>query len=122
MLTCVDTHNETEKEEGLLKYNPFVALSPQSAVTLNYAMHTGATKLLSAPSRIESTCVVFAYASDCASLDYQFNSRVAPSQGFDRLADDFNHPLLLLILLALAATVLWLRGMHLRKELNASWK
>lgn len=97
-----------------------MTLNPLSTTTLNYALQHGATRLLSSSSRVESTSVVLAFGDD--TLDLQCNSHVTPSQGFDRLAADFNHPLLLTILGGLGLAVLWLRSMHLKKELHSHWK
>ena len=50
-----------------------------------------------------------------------FFSRVSPSQGFDVLASDFNHPLLILLLVLLAFGVYALKRIHVAKTLKQSW-
>ena len=66
--------------------------------------------------RLESTSLVLIYGG----LDIFF-SRISPSQGFDVLASDFNHPLLIFLLLMLAFGVFALKRIHVAKTLKQSW-
>lgn len=107
-----------EKEEGLTKYNPFLVLNPYSALTHNYTLlGPGATQIVSTPSALESTSLVLSFGGG---VDFHVN-RALPSQGFDMLSSDFNHALLVVILLALAATVWFLRRMHQKKQMRTIW-
>ncbi len=111
----------SEKEEGLQKYNPFLFLSPYTALTFDYALNEGARgpgHIMSAAAGLESSCQVVSFGGD--GVDLQVN-RAMPSQGFDMLASDFNHALLVAILGALGAAVLVLRRMHQRKQIGAIW-
>ncbi len=111
--------SQSEKEEGLAKYSPFLVLSPVTALTYNYALAgRGAARIVSAASNLESSSLVLSFGG--GSLDLHLN-RALPSQGFDLLASDFNHALLLSILSALGGAVLVLRRMHQRKHLGAVW-
>jgi hypothetical protein len=107
-----------EKEEGLLKYNPFLVMSPYSALTYNYTLlGHGASQIVSAPSSLESSSLVLSFGGG---VDFQVN-RALPSQGFDMLSSDFNHTLLVSILMILAAAVLVLRRMHQKKQMKTIW-
>lgn len=66
--------------------------------------------------RLESTSLVLIYGG----LDLFF-SRISPSQGFDVLASDFNHPLLIFLLLVLFLGVMALKRVHVTKTLKQSW-
>lgn len=101
-----------------MKYTPFLILNPLNAVTHNYSLPGGAACILSAASKLESSSLVLSFGGD--TVDMQLN-RVMPSQDFDLLASDFNHPLLVAILLALAVAVLFLRSLKHKKHLNTVW-
>lgn len=108
--------SQFEKEEGLYQYNPFVHFNPLTSVTYDNAIEGGIQKIVSSPTRLESTSLVLSFGG----LDVHFN-RVMPSQGFDSLASDFNHPLLLLILASLAVAVYMLKTLSYNKTLNQNW-
>jgi hypothetical protein len=107
---------QAEKAEGLQKYSPFILFNPQTAVTLDYSVKGGINKIISTPSKLESTSLVLSFGS----LDIQFN-RVTPSQGFDLLSDDFNHSLLVAILTALGCGVFMVKKMYKKKSLGQAW-
>jgi hypothetical protein len=109
----------TEKQEGLMKYSPFLILDAQtSAITHNYSLSSGPSTIVSAPSSLESTSLVFSFGGSC--IDFHL-SRVLPSRGFDILPSNFNHSLLLLILVALVVAVLVLRRVNANKRLSQLW-
>ena len=66
--------------------------------------------------RLESTSLVLVFGG----IDIYF-SRISPSQGFDVLASDFNHPLLIFLLLILALGIFALKRVHVAKTLKQSW-
>mmetsp|Transcript_16375 Transcript_16375/g.15694 ORF Transcript_16375/g.15694 Transcript_16375/m.15694 type:complete len:1227 (-) Transcript_16375:96-3776(-) len=105
-----------EKEEGLFQYNPFIHIMPQQALTQDSRVAGEAVHVLTASVRLESTSLVLVFGG----LDIFF-TRASPSQGFDVLASDFNHPLLIFLLLILAIAVLGLRNIHNSKTLKQSW-
>lgn len=109
---------KAEKEEGLQRYSPFVNFNPVTALTHNYTLSKGVATMVSVSSRLESSSVVLSFGGE--SLDMHLN-RVLPSQGFDLLSSDFNHGLLVAILLGLATTVMMLRNMLRKKQLNSLW-
>ncbi|OCT50400.1 DUF1620 domain protein [Cladophialophora carrionii] len=107
--------NATEREEGLLRYNPVLDLNPHG-----YLTHTrevlGVESVLSSPSLLESTSVVFAYGHDV------FGTTVTPSMAFDVLGKGFNKGQLVLTVLALGAGVMALRPLVRRKAIEGRWK
>ncbi|KAJ1432058.1 hypothetical protein B484DRAFT_34793 [Ochromonadaceae sp. CCMP2298] len=107
-----------EKTEGLQRYSPFLALNPLAAVTHNYSLPRGVSHIISAPSRLESSSVVFSFGGGAVDLHV---NRVMPSQDFDMLASDFHYSLLVAILLALASVVLVLQRMQQRQALSSAW-
>ena len=106
--------SKPEKEEGLVMYNPLLQLGPLQVITTDFIV-TDARHLISAATRLESTSLVFSYG-----MDLHF-TRVQTSGLFDVLATDFNRPLLLTIVLALAAAVIILRNMYNKKLLTVAW-
>lgn len=107
--------SKAEQEEGLLQYNPFVQLSPFKFLSLNYSI-AEIRGIISVPSHLESTSLVFSYGMDCHFF------REMPSAGFDKLAPDFNAYLLCAILCGMFFAVEFLRQASLRKSLVDSWK
>ena len=76
----------------------------------------GLRAIISEPSRLESTTLVFAYGIDL------FFVRTAPSKVFDSLTEDFSFALLLstvVVLLIGIVVAWWIAG---RQELRRKWK
>lgn len=107
----------TEKEEGLVRYHPVLPLSPFSSITKTFSVAHGSAKLLSVPSSYESKCFILiaGYGSDF------FVGTVTPSNGFDTLATDFNHPALITLISGLFVGVFTLRALFLRTSLKRIW-
>jgi hypothetical protein len=105
---------QTEKEEQMQQYNPYIAFGLPAYVTNNASL-AGLRRIVAAPSNLESTSLIFAYG-----LDVFFNHN-KPSQSFDLLASDFNHSLLVIILTCLFGLVLLVRRMATRKQINSAW-
>ena len=105
-----------EREEGLAMYHPFILLQPQATVTYNYELGRGPRGIVSAPARLESSSLVFSFGKP----DIHF-SRVNPSGGFDLLASDFNHEMLVALLLLLAAIVYVLRSLSRSLAMKQAW-
>jgi hypothetical protein len=109
-----------EKEEGLQRYLPMVALQPTQSLTGAKALEgSGVLRAVAAPSNLESTCTVLLFAQ-AGSRGVAVLTHM-PAQGFDTLAPDFNRPLLLLLLSALAVCVLALRYLHAQNTLRTLW-
>jgi outer membrane protein assembly factor BamB len=107
--------NATEREEGLLRYSPVLDLNPQWYLT--HAREVlGLESVLSSPSLLESTSVVFAYGHDI------FGTTITPSMAFDVLGKGFNKGQLVLTVLALGAGVMALRPLVRRKAIEGRWR
>ena len=105
----------SEKEEGLMQYNPYLQFIPHSAVTYNYTVPRLRGIVASPSQSLESTSLILAFG-----LDVQF-SRVTPSNGFDMLSSNFNREMLTLIMVVLFIIVVVLRSMMRKKSLDAAW-
>ena len=85
-----------EREEGLMQYSPFLDLHPQWILSHRREV-LGINGIISTPSDMESTSLVFAYGE----LDV-FGTRVAPIGRFDMLGKGFGKIQLILTVVALA--------------------
>jgi len=105
----------TEREEGLMQYSPFLDLDPKWFLT--HAREVmGIKKVMSSPSLLESTSVIFAFGHDI------FGTQITPSMAFDVLGKGFNKVQLLLTVVALAAGVLAIRPLVRKKTVDGRWK
>jgi hypothetical protein len=75
--------NEAEREEGLLKYGPVLETDPKAIVNHMREL-MGIRNIVTAPTMLESTSLVFAYGGDL------FGTRVTPSMPFDVLGKGFS--------------------------------
>eukprot|EP00245_Coleochaete_scutata_P017709 TRINITY_DN8832_c0_g2_i1.p1 TRINITY_DN8832_c0_g2~~TRINITY_DN8832_c0_g2_i1.p1 ORF type:complete len:1022 (-),score=187.79 TRINITY_DN8832_c0_g2_i1:311-3376(-) len=109
------TPSVTDREEGLIPYSDTLPIITPSYLTQNRVVE-GLRGIVTAPARLESSCLVLAYGLDL------FYTRTAPSRNFDTLEEDFSFALLLgtFVILAIAIGVTWVLGM--RKELSLRWK
>ena len=105
-----------EKEEGLMMYNPYVILFPTQSLTYDYTLENGISNIYCVASKLESTSLVLSIGY----IDLHFN-RVMPSQGFDSLSSDFNHSLVITILLGIVVAVFYLRKLSKKKQLDDLW-
>ncbi|RAK80920.1 uncharacterized protein BO72DRAFT_524870 [Aspergillus fijiensis CBS 313.89] len=105
----------TEAEEGLFKYNPFLEFEGRWYLTHSRNV-AGIKKVLSSPTLLESTSLIFAFGGDI------FATRATPSQAFDVLGKGFSKLQLVLTILALSAGVTILAPMVRRKQINMIWK
>lgn len=72
-----------EASEGLVKYSPAILFDPKWYYNHKYEV-LGVKEVITTPSGLESTSLVFAYGFDL------FGTRVAPSFAFDVLGKGFN--------------------------------
>lgn len=104
-----------EAEEGLFRYAPYLDFDGKW-----YLSHTrdvaGIKAVLSRPTLLESTSLIFAYGSDI------YGTRATPSQAFDILGKSFSKLQLVLTVVALGAGVAVLAPMTRRKQVNALWR
>jgi ER membrane protein complex subunit 1 len=105
----------TEKEEGLFRYNPVLELEPRNF--LNHAREVvGVQKIITTPSLLESTSLVFAFGHDV------FGTQLTPSGAFDILGKGFNKIQLLLTIVALFIGVLCVRPLVTKKKVDGRWR
>lgn len=104
-----------EAEEGLMQYEPTIPDDPRRVLSHIYEIANIHT-LLSSPTLLESTSLVFAYGP----LDL-FMSRVSPSGTFDVLSPSFNKVQLVLTIAVLLGGVLVTRPMVRRKRERERW-
>ncbi|RUP43929.1 hypothetical protein BC936DRAFT_150183 [Jimgerdemannia flammicorona] len=103
-----------EKEEMLIPYSP--AIPDERRLFYSYNLQVlGVKRILSSPTLLESTSLVFAYG-----LDTYFTP-VAPSKQFDVLSEDFSKTQLLLTMAALVIGIIVTRPMVRRKRVNRLW-
>lgn len=93
-----------EAEEGLFKYNPFLEFDGRWFITHARDV-TGIKTVLSSPTLLESTSLIFAFGGDI------FATRVTPSQAFDILGKGFSKLQLLVTVVASGVCVMILAPM-----------
>lgn len=103
-----------DQEEMLFPYGP---IPDDKRIFLTYGLDVaGVKKIITSPSLLESTTLVFAYGIDT------FFTRSSPSRQFDVLSEDFSKVQLLLTIVGLVVAI-WVSGpMVRRKRVNALWK
>jgi hypothetical protein len=89
-----------ETAEGLVKYAPAILFDPKWHLNHKYEV-MGVRDVITSPSGLESTSLVFAYGFDV------FGTRVAPSFTFDALGKGFNKLQMLGTVAALFVAVLF---------------
>ncbi|KAF2843076.1 DUF1620-domain-containing protein [Patellaria atrata CBS 101060] len=104
-----------ESSEGLTKYLPYIDFDPKWY--LNHKRELlGIENVITSPSLLESTSLVFAYGIDV------FGTRVSPSFSFDILGKGFNKIQMVSTVAALAIGVLFVAPLVKRKQINAQWQ
>ena len=89
----------SEQSEGLTKYLPLLDFDPKWYLNHKREVY-GITDILTVPTVLESTSIVFAYGFDI------FGTRISPSFSFDVLGKEFNKVQMLITVAALAVGVL----------------
>jgi len=102
-------------DEGLPPYMPEIPLPSVAVVNYNQTLQR-VQQLVTAPSGLESTCLVFVHGLDL------FHTRVFPSNMFDQLKDDFDSSLIVLVLAGLITASVVSRRLSQRKALQHAWK
>lgn len=122
-----------EQEEYLIQYDPILPDDSQRVLSHNYEVSTdlfgdlsavadpcstqvaNTQRILTSPALLESTSLVFAYGLD------MFLTRVAPSNTFDVLSENFNKAQLILTVSGLAIAIMITKPMVRRKWLRERW-
>lgn len=104
-----------EAEEGLFRYSPILDLDPK--LYLSHSREVmGIEKIISSPTLLESTSVVFGFGHDI------FGTKVSPSMAFDVLGKGFNKLQLMMTVVALAAGVGVLAPLVRKRQVDQRWK
>ncbi|KAF9817392.1 hypothetical protein IEO21_03446 [Rhodonia placenta] len=103
-----------ELEEWLIQYDPILPDDPKRVLSHTYQV-VGTKHIVTSPALLESTSLVFAYGQDL------FFTRVAPSNTFDVLSEDFNKAQLVLTIAGLALAIVIAKPMVRRKRLREKW-
>ncbi|KAG6330871.1 hypothetical protein ID866_8220 [Astraeus odoratus] len=106
--------SQSEAEEGLITYDAILGNDGRLELSHNYEV-ANVRKIVTAPSRLESTSLVLALGLDL------FLTRVAPSGTFDVLSENFNKAQLVLTIVGLGAAIVFIRPVVRRRRLNERW-
>ncbi|KAI0073425.1 DUF1620-domain-containing protein [Panus rudis PR-1116 ss-1] len=106
--------NEEQSEEWLIAYDPVIPDDPKRVLSHEHYV-ARIRKIITSPSLLESTSLVFAYGLDL------FGSGTAPSKTFDVLSEGFNKANLVGTLSALSLGIVIVRPMVRRKKLREKW-
>ncbi|KAI0920704.1 hypothetical protein AcV5_010378 [Taiwanofungus camphoratus] len=103
-----------EMEEWLIQYDPLIPDDPKRVLSHTYDV-AGIRRIITSPALLESTSLVFAFGLDL------FSTRVAPSNTFDVLSENFNKAQLVFTVAGLALAIVIARPMVQRKRLREKW-
>ncbi|KAI8996246.1 DUF1620-domain-containing protein [Trametes punicea] len=103
-----------EMEEWLIQYDPVIPDDPKRVISHKYQV-AKTRRIVTSPALLESTSVVFAYGLDL------FFTRIAPSNTFDVLSENFNKAQLVFTIAALALAIVVVKPMVARKRLRERW-
>lgn len=110
-----DPTPQEASEEGLFRYSPILDLDAK--FFLSHAREVmGIRKIISAPTLLESTSLVFAFGLDV------FGTRVTPSKAFDVLGKGFNKIALILTVVALGVGTAVLAPLVKKKQVERVWR
>ncbi|XP_031501489.1 uncharacterized protein LOC116265081 [Nymphaea colorata] len=105
----------SEREEGIIPLTDALPIFPQSYITHSLQVE-GLRGIVTVPSRLESTALVFTYGVDV------FFTRIAPSRTYDSLTEDFSYALLLITIVALVGAIIATWILSEKKELREKWR
>ncbi|XP_052340531.1 ER membrane protein complex subunit 1-like [Oncorhynchus keta] len=106
---------EHSREENLIPYAPEMPIRTEWFI--NYNQTVARVKgIYTAPSGLESTCLVVAYGLDI------YQTRVYPSKQFDVLKDDYDYILISSVLFALFFATMISKRLAQVKLLNRAWR
>uniref|UniRef100_A0A6B2E753 ER membrane protein complex subunit 1 n=1 Tax=Phlebotomus kandelakii TaxID=1109342 RepID=A0A6B2E753_9DIPT len=111
----VTTMQNQAREEGVIPYIPELPLPSENVINYNQSV-TCIRGIYTAPSGLESTCLVIAHGLD------MFVTRVAPSKTFDLLKEDFDYFLISIVLLGLTVASYVVKHLSSRKAIKQAWK
>ncbi|XP_029291023.1 ER membrane protein complex subunit 1 isoform X2 [Cottoperca gobio] len=106
---------EQSREENLIPYAPELLIRSEWFINYNQTV-TRVRGIYTAPSGLESTCLVVAYGLDI------YQTRVYPSKQFDVLKDDYDYMLISSVLFALFFATMISKRLAEVKLLNRAWR
>ncbi|KAG7227007.1 hypothetical protein INR49_022353 [Caranx melampygus] len=107
--------SEQSREENLIPYAPELLIRTEWFINYNQTV-LRVRGIYTAPSGLESTCLVVAYGLDI------FQTRVYPSKQFDVLKDDYDYMLISSVLFALFFATMISKRLAEVKLLNRAWR
>lgn len=108
------TPTAEHREEGLIPYMPELPVLSEGLINYNKLVQL-VRGIEVSPAGLESTCLVFVYGLDT------FYTRVTPSKTFDILKDDFDHLLIIGVLILLICLAYITKYFSQRKILKSAW-
>nr|XP_025036490.1 ER membrane protein complex subunit 1 [Pelodiscus sinensis] len=106
---------EQSREENLIPYSPDVQIHAERFINYNQTI-SRMRGIYTAPSGLESTCLVVAYGLDI------FQTRVYPSKQFDVLKDDYDYVLISSVLFGLVFATMITKRLAQVKLLHRAWR
>ncbi|XP_075898482.1 ER membrane protein complex subunit 1 [Nelusetta ayraudi] len=106
---------EQSREENLIPYAPELIIRTEWFINYNQTV-SRVRGIHTAPSGLESTCLVVAYGLDI------YQTRVYPSKQFDVLKDDYDYMLISSVLFALFFATMISKRLAEVKLLNRAWR
>uniref|UniRef100_A0A8C5E5N3 ER membrane protein complex subunit 1 n=1 Tax=Gouania willdenowi TaxID=441366 RepID=A0A8C5E5N3_GOUWI len=107
--------SEQSREENLIPYAPELLIRTEWFINYNQSV-SRVRGIHTAPSGLESTCLVVAYGLDI------YQTRVYPSKQFDVLKDDYDYMLISSVLFALFFATMISKRLAEVKLLNRAWR
>ncbi|KAF7668637.1 hypothetical protein LDENG_00296220 [Lucifuga dentata] len=107
--------SEQSREENLIPYAPELLIHTEWFINYNQSI-LRVRGIYTAPSGLESTCLVVAYGLDI------YQTRVYPSKQFDVLKDDYDYMLISSVLFALFFATMISKRLAEVKLLNRAWR
>ncbi|KAM4610374.1 ER membrane protein complex subunit 1 [Polymixia lowei] len=107
--------SEQSREENLIPYAPEMPIRTEWFINYNQTV-SRVQGIYTAPSGLESTCLVVAYGLDI------YQTRVYPSKQFDVLKDDYDYMLISSVLFALFFATMISKRLAEVKLLNRAWR
>ncbi|XP_069466496.1 ER membrane protein complex subunit 1 [Ambystoma mexicanum] len=106
---------EYTREENLIPYSPDLQIHAERFINYNQTV-SRMVGIYTAPSGLESTCLVVAYGLDI------YQTRVYPSKQFDVLKDDYDYILISSVLFGLIFATMITKRLAQVKLLNRAWR
>ncbi|XP_067096522.1 ER membrane protein complex subunit 1 [Osmerus mordax] len=107
--------SEHSREENLIPYAPEMPIRTEWFINYNQTV-SRVRGIYTAPSGLESTCLVVAYGLDI------YQTRVYPSKQFDVLKDDYDYVLISSVLFGLFFATMISKRLAEVKLLNRAWR